>query len=153
MRQAGATLHRGARASHYRGLSLRSTGSGRAGSVVVAHGPSCSAACGILPDQGSNTCPLHWQAGSNHCATREAPRCALKVVLVGFADRWIVWPYLVLTWSKLCFHLMTNIGSAGSSANINSHLREVTNEDFSGRICRPEGKALEMGSERMSLGS
>ena len=39
-----------------------STGSRRTGSVVVAHGPSCSAACGILPDQGSNPCPLHWQA-------------------------------------------------------------------------------------------
>ena len=59
LRQAGATLHCGARASHYRGLSLRSTGSRRAGSVVVAHGPSCSAACGIFPDQGSNPCPLH----------------------------------------------------------------------------------------------
>ena len=35
-----------------------------AGSVIVAHGPSCSAACGILPDQGSNPCPLHWQADS-----------------------------------------------------------------------------------------
>ena len=26
--------------------------------------PSCSATCGILPDQGSSPCPLHWQAGS-----------------------------------------------------------------------------------------
>ena len=43
-------------------LLLQSTGSRRAGSVVVAHGPSCSMACGILPDQGSNPCPLHWQA-------------------------------------------------------------------------------------------
>ena len=40
-------------------LLLRSTGSRRAGSVVVAHGPSCSAACGIFPDQGSNPCALH----------------------------------------------------------------------------------------------
>ena len=47
-----------------RALLLRSTGSRRAGSVVVAHGPSCSAACGIFPDQGSNPCLLHWQAGS-----------------------------------------------------------------------------------------
>ena len=45
-------------------LLLRSTGSRRAGSVVVAHGPSRLAACGILPDQGSNPCPLHWQADS-----------------------------------------------------------------------------------------
>ena len=45
-------------------LLLRSTGSRHAGSVVVAHGPSCSAACEIFPDQGSNPCPLHWQADS-----------------------------------------------------------------------------------------
>ena len=47
-----------------RPLLLWSTGSRRAGSAVVAHGPSCSAARGILPDQGSNPCPLHWQADS-----------------------------------------------------------------------------------------
>ena len=47
-----------------RPLLLRSTGSGRAGSVVVAHGPSCSTACGIFPDQGSNPCALHWQVDS-----------------------------------------------------------------------------------------
>ena len=45
-------------------LLLWSTGSRCAGSVVVAHGPSCSAACGIFPDQGSNPCPLHRQADS-----------------------------------------------------------------------------------------
>ena len=61
-RQAGTTLHRGAQASHYRGLYLWSTGSRRTGSVIVAHGPSCSTARGIFPDQGSNPCPLHWQA-------------------------------------------------------------------------------------------
>ena len=47
-----------------RPLLLQSTGSRRAGSVVVAHGLSCSVACGIFPDQGSNPCPLHWQADS-----------------------------------------------------------------------------------------
>ena len=47
-----------------RPLLLRSTGSRRAGSVLVAHGPSCSAACGIFPDQGSNPCPQRWQADS-----------------------------------------------------------------------------------------
>ena len=55
-----------------RPLLLRSTGSRRAGSVVVAHGPSRSAACGILRDQGLNPCPLHWQADSQPLATREA---------------------------------------------------------------------------------
>ena len=54
-------------------LLLRSTGSSRAGSVIVAHGPSCSAACGILPDQGSNPCPLHWQADSQPLAPPGKP--------------------------------------------------------------------------------
>ena len=45
-------------------LLLRSTSSRCTGSVAVAHGPSCSTACGIFPDQGSSPCPLHWQADS-----------------------------------------------------------------------------------------
>ena len=56
-----------------RPLLLRSTGSRRAGSAVVAHGPSCSAACGILPDQGSNPCPLHWQADSQPLRHQGSP--------------------------------------------------------------------------------
>ena len=54
----------------YAGLSLLwplllwSTGSGRTGSVAMAHGPSRSAACGIFPDRGMNPCPLHRQADS-----------------------------------------------------------------------------------------
>ena len=54
-------------------LLLRSTSSRRAGSVVVAHGPSCSAARGILPDQGSNPCPLHWQADSQPLRHQGSP--------------------------------------------------------------------------------
>ena len=53
-RCAGPTLSRP--------LLLWSTGSRCTGSAAVAHGPSCSAAYGIFPDQGSNPCPLHWQA-------------------------------------------------------------------------------------------
>ena len=34
------------------------------GSVVVVPGLSCPVACEILPDQGSNLCPPHWQADS-----------------------------------------------------------------------------------------
>ena len=33
--------------------------SSRAVSIVVAHRLSCSTACGIFPDQESNSCPLH----------------------------------------------------------------------------------------------
>ena len=56
-----------------RPLLLRSTGSRRAGSVVAAHGPSCSTACGIFPDQGSNLCPLHWQADSQPLCHQGSP--------------------------------------------------------------------------------
>ena len=56
-----------------RPLLLRSTGSRCAGSVIVAHGPSCSMACGIFPDQGSNPCPLHWQADSQPLRQQESP--------------------------------------------------------------------------------
>ena len=34
------------------------------GPVVGVHGLSCSAACRIFPDQGSNPCLLHWQVDS-----------------------------------------------------------------------------------------
>ena len=33
---------------------------GSVGSVVMAHGVSCSVPCGVFPDQGSNPGPLHW---------------------------------------------------------------------------------------------
>ena len=56
-----------------RPLLLQSTGYRRAGSVVVAHGPSRSAACGIFPDQGSNPCPLHWQADSQPLCHQGSP--------------------------------------------------------------------------------
>ena len=57
-----------------RPLLLRSTGSRRTGSVIVAHGPSCSTAYGIFPDQGSNPCTLHWQADSQPLRHQGSPR-------------------------------------------------------------------------------
>ena len=63
--RAGATLRCGAQASHCGGFSCCGAQAlGARASVVVARGLSCSAACGIFPDQGSNPCPLHWQADS-----------------------------------------------------------------------------------------
>ena len=70
-----------------RPLLLRSTGSSRTGSVVVAHGPSRSTACGILPDQGSNPCPLHWQADSQPLRHQGNPTL-LKYISMSF-DRWL----------------------------------------------------------------
>ena len=60
---AGSSLLHGLSLVAIRGLLvavaflLQSTGS-----VVVAHRLSCPAVCGIFSDQGSNLCPLHWQA-------------------------------------------------------------------------------------------
>ena len=64
-----------------RPLLLRSTGSRRAGSAIVAHGPSCSAACGIFPDQGSNPCPLHWQADSQPLRHQGSPFAVFLIQL------------------------------------------------------------------------
>ena len=64
-----------------RPLLLRSTGSRRTGSVIVSHGPSCSAACGIFPEQGSNPCPLHWQADSQPLRHQGSPE--LSVLKLG----------------------------------------------------------------------
>ena len=60
-----------------RPLRLRSTGSGRAGSAAMAHGPSRSAARGILPDRGMNPRPLHRQADSQPLRHRESPSMCL----------------------------------------------------------------------------
>ena len=69
----GHSSSRRAGLSLSRPLLLRSTGSRRAGSVVVAHGPSCSTACGIFPDQGSNPCALHRQADSQPLRHQGSP--------------------------------------------------------------------------------
>ena len=69
-----------------RPLLLRSIGSRRAGSVIVAHGPSCFAACGIFPDQGSNPCPLHWQADSQPLHHQGSPNFILLHVAVQFSQ-------------------------------------------------------------------
>ena len=60
-----------------RPLLLWSLCSRRAGSVVVAYGPSCSAACGIFPQQGSNPCPLHWQADSKPLRHQGSPNISI----------------------------------------------------------------------------
>ena len=69
----GHSSSRCAGLSPSRPLLLRSTGSRCAGSAIVAHGPSRSAACGIFLDQGSNPCPLHWQADSQPLRHQGSP--------------------------------------------------------------------------------
>ena len=56
------------------GSAVAARGLQSTGSVAVAHGLSCSAACGIFPDQGSNPCPLHWQADCQPLRHQGSPR-------------------------------------------------------------------------------
>ena len=94
-----------------RPLLLRSTRSRRADSVAVAHGPSCSAACGIFPDQGSNPCPLHWQADPQPLRHQGSP------LICYFWAGWSQFNSLVLvkalfiSWSCLvfCFLLIISL--------------------------------------------
>ena len=48
---------------------------------TVVHRLSCSAACGIFSDQGSNLCLLHWQADSLPLSHQGSPkRCCVLIV-------------------------------------------------------------------------
>ena len=46
------------------GLVVEAPGLQSAGSIVAVHRLSCSEACGVCLDQGSDLCPLHWQVDS-----------------------------------------------------------------------------------------
>ena len=45
-----------------------------------AHGPRCSAACGIFLHQGANLCLLHWQANSLPLSHQKSPLAFLREV-------------------------------------------------------------------------
>ena len=62
--RASVVVARGLQQLWHSGSVVAARGLQSTGSVVVAHGLSCSTACGIFPDQGSNPCPLHWQLDS-----------------------------------------------------------------------------------------
>ena len=118
-------------------LLLRSTGSRRAGSVVVAHGSSCSAACGIFPDQGSNPCPLHWQADSQPLRHQGSPSlyiffpvcsvagnvCA-SVYLPGAICKMAKWRYLTVAGAPAwitdhsCSEAEGNVGAQSKSSTL-----------------------------------
>ena len=55
------------------GPAVVARGPQSSGSAVVEHRPSCSAACGTLPGQGSNPCPQRWQADSQPLRHQGSP--------------------------------------------------------------------------------
>ena len=63
LQSIGSRVH-GLQQLQYLGSAVMAPGVYSTGLVAVAHGLSCSAACGIFSDQGSNPCLLHWQAYS-----------------------------------------------------------------------------------------
>ena len=58
-------------------------------SVVVVHRLSCSAACGIFPDQGSNPCLLHWQADSLALRHQGDPHLYNNINATYYSKIWI----------------------------------------------------------------
>ena len=90
-----------------RPLSLQSTGSRRAGSAIVAHGPSCSAACGILPDQGSNPYPPHWQADSQPLRHQGSPKDSYYVNYLKYILQYI-FPHVFTIYLPLDYYSVGN---------------------------------------------
>ena len=83
------------------------------GSVVVAHGLSCSVACGVFPEQGSNLCPLHWQVDSYPLHHWGSPSpLFLKARILGWQS--FVLPFSIL--NRLLHCLLACIASMTKSA-------------------------------------
>ena len=68
-----------------------------AGSIVVAHGLSCSMACGVFPNQCLNQCPLHWQADSQPLLHQGSPFYLFYIIFHGLSQD--------IEYSSLCYIL------------------------------------------------
>ena len=87
------------------------------GSAVVVLGLGCSAACGIFLDQGSNLCPLHWQADSYPLHHKGSPydfyslyRCPRpKEYFLFFPSRDCFFSYLLQTCTCLVVQLLIRV--------------------------------------------
>ena len=62
------------------------------GSVVVVHRLSCSAACGIFPEQGLNPCPLHWQVDSQPLHHQGSPYLFYIYYCVSVNPKLLIYP-------------------------------------------------------------
>ena len=119
-----------------RPLLLRSTGSRRAGSAAVAHGPSCSAACGILPDQGSNPCPLHWQADSQPLRHQGSPEMIFLIQRISVIECSFFHDFCILLNQKMCevwdnvYLFLYCFSTNTASINLASHLNFLNSGFF-----------------------
>ena len=80
---------RGAQALGHMGSEVVAPGPWSSGSRIVAPGLSCSSACRILPDQGSNPRLLHWQADSLPVGHQGSPVSPQSQFLIHSPHRWI----------------------------------------------------------------
>ena len=123
-----------------RPLLLRNTGSRRAGSAIVAHGPSCSAACGIFPDQGSNPCPLHWQADSQPLRHLGSPKLCFLICISSCLNFHVQTLMYYLLLSKHCTKSLYLLFTANHEVNNHHHVSEKTEAQRSEVSC-PEAAA------------
>ena len=69
------------------------------GLVLVAHEYSCSVACGVFPDQGSNPSLLHWQADALPLSYQGSPGLRFLGVFLNLSIK------LLKSWVMSAFHL------------------------------------------------
>ena len=82
----------------------------------AVHGLSCSAACGVYLDQGSNLCPLYWRADSYPLCHKGSPKCN-HFFLHLF---WVLFVYLFLspgTWGTLAQHVGSQFPNQGQNTH------------------------------------
>ena len=93
LRQAGATLHRGARASHYRGLSCcRAQAPDTQAQQLWLTGLVAPRHVGSSQTRARTRVPCISRQILNHCATREAP---IRVLLIIFLMLYITTSWLI----------------------------------------------------------
>ena len=98
---AGATFCLRAQASHGSGFSCRGPRALSVGLQLLWPRLSCSKACAIFPNQGSNLCPPHWLVDSQPLDHQEVP-------IVKDTSQGYLLEIRVLTFSEGCFHFKKN---------------------------------------------
>ena len=85
------------------------------GSAVVVPGLCCSSSGGIFPDQGSNLCPLHWQADSYPLYHQVSPLLYILTSIFSFKQK------LLCAYSDISVDLISTAGSINHYPYIITH--------------------------------